>query len=226
MNHTARALVLSGLGGVTLRVGATDEWANYVNDWMRWPLVVSGVLLVALAFVVIITAVGDHEHDHDRASAFVPWLLVLPIVVGFVIQPPALGAYVADRRANQADARTYSDPAVTPLSETGENEMPVSSFVARASYDREMLADVTVRLTGFVSVDGGGWYITRLAISCCAADGAAFRVRVENADAPPEEQWVTVVGTWVEGTGIRLGDTPTITAAEVAEVDQPKHPYE
>ncbi|WP_322937351.1 TIGR03943 family putative permease subunit [Nocardioides bizhenqiangii] len=226
MNHTARALVLSALGGVTFRIGVTDEWANYVNDWMRWPLVVSGVLLIALAFVVILTSVGDHEHDHDRASAFVPWLLVLPVVVGFVIQPPALGAYVADRRANQADARTYADPAVAPLSETGENEMPVSSFVARASYDRDGLADVTVRLTGFVSTDSSGWYVTRLAISCCAADGAAFRVRVEDADAPPEEQWVTVVGTWVEGTGTRLGDTPTITATEVAEVDEPEHPYE
>ncbi len=226
MNHTARALVLSALGGVTLRVGATDEWANYVNDWMRWPLVASGVLLIALALVVVLTPVGDHEHDHDRASAFVPWLLVLPVVIGFVIQPPALGAYVADRRANQADARTYADAAVPPLSETGENEMPVSSFVARASYDREALADVTIRLTGFVSADSTGWYVTRLAISCCAADGAAFRVRIEDADAPPEEQWVTVVGTWVEGTGTRLGDTPTITATEVDEVDEPEHPYE
>lgn len=226
MNHTARAVVLSALGGVTLRVGVTEEYANYVNDWMRWPLVASGVLLVALAFVAILARVGEHEHEHDRASALVPWLLVLPIVIGFVIQPPALGAYVADRRANQADARTYADPAVVPLDTTGENEMPVSSFVVRASYDRDGLADVTVRLTGFVTSDGDGWFVTRLAISCCAADGAAFRVRVEGAEAPPEEQWVTVVGTWVEGTGTDLGDTPAIAASEVTEVDEPAQPYE
>lgn len=231
MNATARALVLTAIGGVAFRVGITDEYANYVNAWMRWPLVVSGVLLVALAVLVtLVPRAGqdDDDHSHDRATTLVPWLLLVPVVVGFVIQPPALGAYVADRRANTSDARTYADAGVAPLSPDEETRVPVSSFIARVSYDGgSTLVDAKVRLTGFVSTDrSGGWYVTRFAIACCAADAAAFRVKVDGAEAPPEEQWVDVVGTWVEGTGLGVGATPTLAATEVTEVQAPKRPYE
>jgi uncharacterized repeat protein (TIGR03943 family) len=229
VNRTARALVLTAIGGVALRVGVTDEYANYVNEWMRWPLVVSGVLLVGLALLVTLGTVGadDHDDDHDRASRVVPWLLIIPIVVGFVIQPPPLGSYVADRRANQVAPNRFDEPAVVGLDETGENVIPVSNFVARATYDEgSSLEGVTVRLTGFVTADDDGWYVTRLAISCCAADGMAFRVEVDGAAAPPVDQWVDVVGTWEEGTGTEAGGTPVLLAEEVTYVDQPKRPYE
>lgn len=224
MNRTAQAVILTAVGGVSLRMGATDEYANFVNAWMRWPLLVSGALLLALALAAAVTTVVDDDHP----ASPVAWLLLLPVVIAFVVQPPALGAYVADRRANDADARRYSEPVRVDLDETGENAIPVANFLARAATDDgSTLAGVTVRLTGFVSTDkSGGWYVTRLAISCCAADAAAFRVRVEGADSPPVEQWVDVVGTWVEGTGTDAGGTPVIAADEVTYVEQPKRPYE
>lgn len=223
MNRTAQTLVLAALGGVSLRVGITSEYANYVNEWMRGPLVVSGVLLIGLAFAATVSSLLTDDHP----TGPVAWLLVLPVVIGFVVQPPALGSYVADRRSNQVDGSRFSEPAVAGLDETGENVIPVSNFVARAAYgDGETLRGVTVRLTGFVSIDDGEWHITRLSIACCAADAAAFRVQVDGADAPPEEQWVEVVGTWVDGTGTESGGTPVLAAEEVAYVDKPKRPYE
>lgn len=223
MSRTAQIIVLTALGGVALRVGVTQEYANYVQEWMRWPLVVSGVLLVGLA---ILASVG-RLHDDEHPTGPVAWLLVLPIVVGFVVQPPALGAYVADRRANKADATRYSEPSVAGLEETGVNEIPVSNFIARAATDDgSTLAGATVRLTGFVSGDDGTWHVTRLAIACCAADAAAFRVEVEGAEAPPKDQWVEVTGTWVEGTGTELGGTPVLAAEDVEYVDEPARPYE
>lgn len=231
MNATARALVLTSIGAVAFRVGITDEYANYVNEWMRWPLVVSGVLLVLLAVVVtLVPKAGedDDDHNHDKATNFVPWLLILPAVIGFVIQPPALGSYVAERRANTSDASTYADAGVAPLDADGVNDMPVVSFIARVSYDAgSTIADAQVKLTGFASSDDeGGWYVTRMAIACCAADASAFRVKVEGATAPPDDQWVEVVGTWVEGTGLKVGGTPSISVTEVTEIEAPKRPYE
>lgn len=223
MNRTAQTLVLTAIGGVSLRVGITSEYANYVNEWMRWPLVVSGVLLIGLALVATLSKAPDEEHPTGRVA----WLLVLPVVVGFVVQPPALGAYVADRRANQADAARFDEPAVAGLEQTGENDLPVVNFVARAAHDDgSTLEGVTVRLTGFVSADDEGWYVTRLSIACCAADAMAFRVRVEGAEAPPVDQWVEVVGTWVQGTGTEVGGTPAVAAEDVTYVDKPRRPYE
>lgn len=227
MTRAAQSLVLAGLGGVAVRIGVTDEYARYINDWMRWPLVVSGVLLVGLAVVAgLSTVLGSDHHPGARVA----WLLVLPVVVGFVVQPPALGSYVADRRANAVDASLYAESG-GDLDPTGVNDLPVSEFVARAAIDEgSSLAGVPVRLVGFVSTDEDGWYVSRLTIACCAADAAAFRVRVDGQvdgqPAPPAEQWVEVVGTWVDGTGSGSGGTPAVTATEVVLTDEPDRPYE
>ncbi|GAA1511563.1 TIGR03943 family putative permease subunit [Nocardioides humi] len=227
MNRNAQSVVLAALGAVALRVGVTDEYARYVNDWMKWPLVVSGVAMVGLAFL----AVFSRRHDEHESSPAV-WALLLPIVIAFVVQPPALGAYVAERRANDVTAVKYDKAAVAPLPEGQVSDVLVSEFVAYASAYGEVLTGHQVRLLGFVTHDEDGWYVTRLSISCCAADALAFRVRVDDAavsaDAPADEQWVEVVGSWVEGTGEGLGaeDAPIIAATEVTPTSPPKRPYE
>ncbi|MCR1783477.1 TIGR03943 family protein [Nocardioides carbamazepini] len=228
MNRNAQAVVLAAIGAVALRVGITDEYARYVNDWMRWPLVVSGGAMVALAFL----AVFSRDHDDSEASSAV-WAMLLPVVIAFVVQPPALGAYVAERRSNDVSAVQYDRAAVAPLPAGRVSDLLVSEFVAYASVYGEVLAGAQVRLRGFVTHDEDGWYVTRLSISCCAADALAFRVRVDGADgvdgsAPGDEEWVEVVGTWVEGTGEGVGaeDAPVLTATEITPTDPPKRPYE
>lgn len=233
MNRNAQAIVLTALGAVALRVGITDEYARYVNEWMRWPLVVSGALLVALAFTRVFgrddaPALEEHgEHGGSRAI----WALLVPIVVAFVIQPPALGAYVADRRVNEV--RPDAQAAVAPLADGATTDMLVSEFVALAATYGQDLEGHDVRLTGFVTRDGDDWFVTRLAISCCAADASAFRVQVRGVTAPAEEQWVQVTGQWVRGTGdgasTEGAETPVLDVADpaaVVAIDEPRRPYE
>lgn len=224
MNRNAQAVVLTAIGAVALRVGITDEHTRYVNEWMRWPLIVSGVLLVGLAFT---TVFGRREDDEHPATPAV-WALLLPVVIGFVVQPPALGGYVADRRVNDVASVSYDKAAVASLAEGQTHDMLVSEFVALASTYGEVITDRDVKLTGFVTRDDDGWYVTRLTLRCCAADAAAFRVRVEGAEPPPDNQWIEVVGTWVEGTGEGADATeaPAVTAGEVTEIPEPRQHYE
>lgn len=227
MNRAAQALVLTAIGGIALRVSWTDEYARYVNEWMRWPLFASGLLLVGLAATA---ALGPAPEEPDHPTTRFAWLLLVPVLVAFVVQPPALGSYVAERSANDLDASAYTDAAVAPLPPGEVVDVTIAGFVARAATDDgSTLVDREVRLTGFVTADdAGSWYVTRLSISCCAADAAAFRVRVDGADAPPEEHWVEVTGTWVEGTGVDTArdDTPAVTAADIVTIEPPDRPYE
>lgn len=227
VNRAAQALVLTAIGGIALRVSWTDEYARYVNEWMRWPLFASGLLLVGLAATA---AFGSATEEHEHPTTRFAWLLLVPVLVAFVVQPPALGAYVAERSANDLDATAYTDAAVAPLPEGEIADVTIAGFVARAATDDgSTLVDRDVRLTGFVTTDDSGdWYVTRLSIACCAADAAAFRVRVDGVEAPPEEQWVEVTGTWVEGTGVDTAsdDTPSVTATDVVTIEPPNRPYE
>lgn len=86
-------------------------------------------------------------------------------------------------------------------------------------------------MTGFVTHgDDGTWYLTRLFITCCAADATTSKVEVRGAvdGAPPVDTWVTVTGTW-HPKG-RLGTDsawpPVLDASAVRRVAQPADPYE
>lgn len=238
MNRNAQAVVLTALGAVALRVGATEEHAQYVNSWMQWPLVVSGALMVLLAFTRVFERPeaaadgpdGERDEHGDGGHHATPavWALLLPVTVAFVVQPPALGAYVADRRVNEVGASSYEEAAVAPFPEGRTNDVLVSEFVTLAATYGEVLEGNEFRLVGFVTRDDDEWFVTRLSISCCAADAAAFRVQVEGVEPPADEQWVEVVGTWVAGTGdgVDPAEAPAVEATSVVPVDTPKRQYE
>ena len=242
MTKPTQGLLLAFLGAVLLRLSLIDDgYTHYVTTWMKWPLAICGVILLLLALGPLLgdrnhedeasgggaEMGGGHTDDHGHSHGTVPkvaWLLLLPGLVTFVISPPPLGAYLAERRANDV----ASAPAVT-TELTGEKNVPVrvEEFVWRAQADPDSLKGRSVRMTGFVSYDNDGhWYITRMSISCCAADAVAFRVRVDEAETPERDSWVAVTGVWVEGSGATPRDPAAVLAEDVSPTDPPKNTYE
>jgi uncharacterized repeat protein (TIGR03943 family) len=109
-------------------------------------------------------------------------------------------------------------------------ELGVGEFSSRAIYDSgRSLKGRTVRMTGFVTHgDDGTWYVTRLLVSCCAADAGTGKAEIRGADALPADTWVTVTGTWhPKGKlGTDAAWPPVLDATSVQQVKQPADPYE
>ncbi|MFI8188585.1 TIGR03943 family putative permease subunit [Streptomyces sp. NPDC085946] len=172
-----------------------------------------------------VPADGGTSHAHGPRVA---WLLTLPALALLLFPPPALGSYSAEREAAERAARGVGTfpalPAGDPL------DLPVGEFASRAVYDSERsLRGRTLRLTGFVTRDDDGtWYVTRLLISCCAADATTAKAEVRGAAAPPADTWVTVTGTWhPEGAlGSDAAWPPVLDATGVRRTAQPANPYE
>jgi uncharacterized repeat protein (TIGR03943 family) len=233
VTRQTQGLILALLGAVLLRLSIGDGYLRYVTEWMRWPILVTGGILLLLAVGPVLSTAktpvtsGGSEEDDGHGHAGVPtatWLLILPGLVLFVIAPPELGSYLAERRANQSAA---VEPAVVaPLAENDTNRLPVQEFVWRAQSRDGSLVARTVMLTGFVSHQDDAWFVTRLTIGCCAADALAFRVRVEGADRPDRDQWVRVTGTYVDGTGSSIDEDPALDAESVVPISQPRQTYE
>lgn len=225
MSRTTQGLVLAFLGAVLIRLVWEGAYLRFVTEWMRWPLLVSGVVLVLLAVRPILTA-GSSGDGHEQVPAMT-WLLFLPALVVFVISPPALGAYLAERRAGEA---TPTAPVSTfaPLP-PGDDPVPleVEELVWRAQVDEgATLAGRSVRLRGFVSHGPDGqWFVTRMVIGCCAADAAVVRVRVDGLDRPPRDAWVAVTGTWRAGTGEGRRDVPVLDGASSRRIAIPADVY-
>lgn len=235
MRLPTQGLLLMFLGAVLLRIAGTDAYLRYVVEWMKWPLLVSGVLLLLLALGPLFREdekEEEHAHgdgtpgEHGHGVPRVTWLLVLPGIIAFVVSPPELGSYLAERRAGDLVAVSAPTEA-TSLGVDGPVELPVEEFMWLAQVGEPGLEDQEVTLTGFVSYGTGeDWYVTRMQIGCCAADAMAYRVKVEGAPRPERDEWVSVTGTHVTGTGTEAPFEVVMAAGDVEVVDAPLQTYE
>ena len=173
---------------------------------------------------------AGHEHaghEHGGHGPRIAWLLVLPVLTIFLVAPPPLGSYAAS-----TDAVSVTQPAASlpPLPPGDPVDVAVVDYVIRAVWDdAETLKGRTVRMTGFVTPKAGtdAWYLTRMQLSCCAADAQPYLI--ETVGAPPfaADTWVQVTGSWVPGGGTQRDDAiPRLKVDDVVPVPQPENPYE
>ncbi|GGS36874.1 TIGR03943 family protein [Streptomyces griseoviridis] len=239
MRRFGPSALLALTGAAVLRVSLFSElYLRYVQAGLRPYLIVSGVVLVLLAAASAVArrpeAADDghgHGHAHGPAGPRVARLLTLPALALLLFPPPALGTYSAER---EAAARAAQGVGTFPALPSGDPvELTLAEFSSRAIYDSgRSLAGRTVRLTGFVTRDDDGtWYVTRLLVTCCAADATTGKAEVRGvaaAGAPADGAWVTVTGTWHPegGLGTDAAWPPVVDADRVRRTTQPANPYE
>jgi uncharacterized repeat protein (TIGR03943 family) len=232
--------VLALVGATVLRLSFTDMMLSYVKPGMRPFLLASGVALVILGLLSVIldarepaaVAAGsvqrdDAEHDHAHGAPRAAWLLVIPVFLVFVVAPPALGAFSADRVPSALPGP--GEWTMDPLPDKDPVPLALDDYGYRATWDGGgTLADRRVELTGFVtSSDREGWYLNRLQLSCCAADARVTRVLVTGADQPAADAWVTVVGRYAPPLDADSDEPiPVVDAESVTVVSKPDNPYE
>ncbi|MDX2682715.1 TIGR03943 family putative permease subunit [Streptomyces soliscabiei] len=166
-----------------------------------------------------------HGHDHSRVPR-VAWLLFLPVLSLLFYAPPALGSYTASREPAKVVA--VQEDGFDPLPATSPLPITLTEFTQRVQQDRSRaVKGRTVRMTGFVTpADGDGWYLTRIIISCCAADSTTLKVRVYGVTAPKVDTWVTVDGVWhVGGTLGTSSASVAVDARTVVKVRKPTNSY-
>ncbi|MEU6403465.1 TIGR03943 family protein [Streptomyces sp. NPDC046985] len=168
---------------------------------------------------------GGHGHDHSAVPR-VAWLLFLPALSLLLYAPPALGAYTASREAPKAVAR---QSAFDPLPATSPLPLTLSDFTRRVQQDRRRAVQGrTVELTGFVTPEKGRgtWYLTRIILSCCAADAQSVKVRIYGTAALPADTWVAVTGAWHPGGALGTASAQAaLDARTVKPIAKPINAY-
>ena len=245
MRRTFQPLLLLLTGAGILRASLfSDICLRYVKEGLQPFLVASGFTLCALGLIGArrdgLPLLGrrqghdsphsdaamqsEHGHDHSHGPR-IAWLLLPPALALLLFAPPALGSYTA-ARDNPKIVEDYE--RFEPLSPHGPAPLSLTEFIARAQQDdKQSLKGRTVLMQGFVTPDEDGtWDLTRLLVSCCAADAQSLTVTMHGAKAPPADIWVKVTGTWhPRGT---LGTTSAALALDVAtikRIPEPPVPY-
>ncbi|MFJ8386566.1 TIGR03943 family putative permease subunit [Streptomyces sp. NPDC094438] len=235
------AALLALTGCALLRISLlSDLYLRYVKEGLRPLLIASGAILLLLGLVAAVRlryrdgeegAEHGHEgaehggeeaergHTHSAAGPKTAWLLGVPAVMLLLFAPPALGSYTVARDGSGAVAKRT---AFAPLPAHSPLALSLTDFTSRAVWDEKgSLKGRTVRLTGFVTPhNDAAWQLSRVVVSCCAADARVLKVEVHGVAAPPADSWVTVTGTWRPD-----GKAPAVDAAGLERIPEPKNPY-
>jgi uncharacterized repeat protein (TIGR03943 family) len=239
----------------------SDVYLRYVKPGLRWFLIAAGVVLVCAALVTLwrdlfgrvpastghsdagpedgspedgnpAHGVADHTNgEHAHGGPRVAWLLLLPVLTIFLIGPPSLGSYAAEKQGAAAIQQPSSD--LPPLPAGDPVTLSVLDYVTRALWENgASLRGRQARLTGFVTVDPDGTvYLTRIVLSCCAADGRPLKVALAGVQPQTLERdaWITVVGEYDPARRIdRVSKEPlpTIAVRTLTSVQAPAEPYD
>jgi len=238
VNREAQSVLLVLVGGAVLRITLDGTYLRYVKAGL-WPFLLgTAVVILAIGIVSLIDVTfrrdspgrSEGHTGHGHAPGEVPraaWLLALPVFAIFLVAPPALGSYAASRDTGTVAAP--ADDGFPPLPPGDPVAMPVSEYAVRAVWDAgRSLAGRTVRLSGFVTPDrDGGWFLTRIALSCCAADGQAIKVETRGAEPLPADTWVEVIGRYEPSAAAEPEDAVPVLAVEtLRQIPPPADPYE
>lgn len=254
MRRDIGGVLLILIGGAVLRITIAGTYLYYVKESTRPWLLISGVVLVTLglwALLDVLRHPGAHGHGHDHDTVADPaapleqeghhghggdghvhpgskaaWLLLLPVLTIFLVAPPALGAFTAER-----SAASIAPPDDSPPPLPAGNPVPdlLSDYAARAVWDDgHTLVGRTVSLVGFVTPASNGWYLTRLSLTCCAADAITVKIlAVDPPSTPAPNTWVQVVGQWVPGGGTQSETAiPWVKVSSMTTIKAPSDPYE
>jgi uncharacterized repeat protein (TIGR03943 family) len=246
VNRETQGFVLLLLGGAVLRAGLTDVYLRFVKAGLRPLLLLAGVVLIIAALATFWYELrhnrarrqgkhDDHAHDNSDADSGqghheprIAWLLVLPVFALILVVPPALGSYAAGRTgtALQPGLTLTTPPAGDPA------PMSVLNYATLAVYDHgRALGNRRVKISGFITIGPhGAFYLTRMILSCCAADAQPIKVGLSGPALPPlkPDAWLEVIGTYTNKQttdDVNGGPIPFIQVSQATLVPAPRDPY-
>jgi uncharacterized repeat protein (TIGR03943 family) len=240
------ALVLALLGGTLLKLAITGDFARYVRVGVRPYLILASVVVLVVAGITLWQAVArrtvpalpreddgpdHHGHAHSSGRFDVAWLLLLPMLVLLLIAPPALGSFSASRSGTALGAAQTSH--LPPLPDGDPVRLSVLDYASRAVFDRgRSLTGRQVTLSGFVLAGTGGtWYLTRMVITCCAADAQPVKVGLTGAVPAGlnANDWIRVTGTYLprqDKDPVNGEAIPYLTVTSTATIPAPAQQYD
>ncbi len=247
-----KSALLAGLALMFYTKLSDGTLTYYINQRFAWLSLVAVLLLAVLALTLtyrllstrrappagvdvdvnVDVDVHSHTHTHTHSHSRLSWpalaLVALPVVLGLLVPARPLGASAVATRGIGAAAPGSATQAQRALSGPRNILDWLREFGREA--DPGAFAGQPVDVVGFVYRDprnaANQFWVSRFAISCCAADAAAVGLLVQSEQAAglKTDAWVRVTGALSVGefAGEKL---PVITAEAIEPTDQPEHPY-
>ena len=244
-SRLVRAVLLLGTGLLIAKLFAAGQMRLYMNPALDPLTAMTGLLLIGMGVLEARAAMGGRilpvnsgGHTHDEGGGLdqgLTYLLVLlPLLLGLVVTPRALGASALGGEDAARLALAFAPgPESSPAGTARAPSRPLADVADVLSYLRrvgEGGIGQHVHVMGMVarsgSLEPNEFVLLRYSIAHCVADARPVGLLVvasEPVDVPTD-QWVEVDGTLSSrgGAGNRL---VSIMAERLVPVEEPSDPY-
>ena len=225
------------MGIVVGRLVLSGGFGDFVQQRMKWPLLLAAAFTVVLGCADVARAIRARPDDRARSvGPAIGWLLAAPLLVLVSVAPAALGAAAADRVDSfEPPPPDESDESLWDFPDDDPFELAVFEFVDAALWDDTRgLEGREVILEGLVVNDPSvpdGFLLVRFMVSCCAADGLPLKIALHGSPQRfDDDQWVRATVTWRPTDPDAELDPDILVEADVVAVepltDPPDAPYE
>lgn len=224
MREPISGILLMCFGFGLLRAGWSGDYQAWVNMHQVTVFCVAGVVIIlgVLTFrrsCTTCSADGGCCGGHGERR-ITPWALVLIVAVIAGLTPAALNPGSV-RVANAAVATTSGAPASWPELPGGTPELSLREVVARSATPADgRIQGHRVRIVGQLHSSGEAMMLSRVSVTCCAADARSYSVELHDSlsklRAVEDGQWVIATVTLLPGSGTRDRDwVPRVAIAEI-----------
>jgi len=232
--------VLLAWGLLLLKYWVSGQIYALLHPNYIWLAVATGLALVALGLWRMLQRLSSKQRSQPMQHiSLIPrrWssLLLLSIaVLGLVFSPRPFASDIAlQRGVTDTLTMTRSQPQSFSAS-SDPREKSLLDWVRTLNVypEPDAYVDQPVEIDGFVvypsEIPDGYLMISRFVITCCAADvyPVGLPVRLSRAiEPPPADQWIRLSGTMTSET-LNGQRQLVIQATDMAEIPEPKNPYE
>jgi uncharacterized repeat protein (TIGR03943 family) len=178
-----------------------------------------------------------HDHEHDQEHAVSPvnlMIMLIPLLIGILIPARPLGASSISTKGFTISSALISAQVVSHQFETESEQRNILDWVTLFDVEDDLqpLMGQQASVVGFVYQDErlpkGQFFVSRIVISCCAADGFPVGMIVDWPEAAllKQDTWVRVSGPLDKTHFDKQPQAiPFIRAKTVEVVAQPAYPY-
>jgi uncharacterized repeat protein (TIGR03943 family) len=229
VTREARALILTTVALLLLRLSLTGEHVLFVRSSMGPYLLVAGVVVALFSLCVMLEPAAEDHHHHG--GHHLAWLLMVPCIVVFVIGPSPLGSFMATRQAQRVPDPGSGKEYRLPPAVDGAVDTTIADINQHGLYDpHQYMNRKRLRVDGFVASDadgpGGTFLLTRFVLSCCAADAYPVSIRVSGIEnVPRHDTWLRIEGYWKAHDASKVPDVEELEADKWIVIPAPVDPY-
>jgi uncharacterized repeat protein (TIGR03943 family) len=173
-------------------IGFSGRLPLYINPRFSFLPILGAALSGAIALTLGLRQLRRGEGETRGDYSLVAWLL-MPIVLGILIPPEGVGAFVASKRGGAAVSADSEGVFSSTLQSGGEYASTTLADLTKSSGEKPK----KVSVEGQISLDSGKkgeCRLTHYVMVCCVADlsPVSVELRYPSGFAPVNGQWVRV----------------------------------